>query len=410
MTEEKRQLREQIATHTYRHPTASASHPVPRRRMADDGSQRAMHTQRAVAPSRLEAPRQRQVKQLDQVQPKAGEQFVHRRNQLYSARAVPQRPNTRLMPRTLAQSGVPASSGQLRSVRPLPQASTQHRSSPIPVRSGRLQGRRHSFLWKILGIFALLVLVILGANFALTSTAFRVAQVSVVGVHNDALARSIQHMGMQGQNIFLIDVVALTARIDAFPMVASASLEKQWPNQLQITVTERQPVLLWKTSQGTFSVDNNGIVIAPLSETTGAASLMTVVDMRNSSKGANAQTIRPGVQLNQANITFAIAALAGLSNVAGLTNFTLRYMDTAPTQLVGGQGVVGQGMGRENGSYVVDSKSGWVAYLGGPNDPNPLHNRLIELQQILALAQQQQLNLATVDLRFGLRPVYTLKS
>jgi cell division septal protein FtsQ len=291
----------------------------------------------------------------------------------------------------------------MRSVRPLPQARTQHHSSPIPVRSGRLQGRRHGFLWKVLGIFVLLVLVILGANFALTSTAFRVAQVSVVGVHNDVLARSIQHMGMQGQNIFLIDVVALTARIDAFPMVASASLEKQWPNQLQVTVTERQPALLWKTSQGTFSVDNNGIVIAPLSDTTGAASLMTVVDMRTSSKGAIAQAIRPGVQLNQADITFAIAALADLSNVAGLTNFTLRYVNTTPAQLTSGQ--VG-----ENGAYVVDSKSGWLAYLGGSNDPNPLHNRLIELQQILALAQQQQLKLATIDLRFGLRPVYTLKS
>jgi len=358
----------------------------------------------------LETPRQRQVKQLDQVQPKAGEQFVHRRNQLYSARAVPQQPYSRLLPRTLAQSGVPASSGQMRSVRPLPQARSQHRSSPVPVRSGRLQGRRHGFLWKVLGIFALLVLVILGANFALTSTAFRVAQVSVVGVHNDVLASSIQHMGMQGQNIFLIDVVALTARIDAFPMVASASLEKQWPNQLRVTVTERQPVLLWKTPQGTFSVDNNGIVIAPLSDTTGAASLMTVVDMRKSSKGVTAQVIRPGVQLNQADITFAMAALVGLPNVAGLTNFTLRYINTAPAQLTSGQGVGGQEAVGENGSYVVDSKSGWLAYLGGPNDPNPLHNRLIELQQILALAQQQQLNLATIDLRFGLRPVYTLKS
>ncbi|MGI9057676.1 MAG: cell division protein FtsQ/DivIB [Ktedonobacteraceae bacterium] len=403
MTEEKRQLREQIATHTYRHPTASASRPAPRRKTVDEAAQRALHTQRAVAPSRLEAPRQRQVKQLDQVQPKAGEQFVHRRNQLYSARAVPQRPYTRLMPRTLAQSGVPASSGQMRSVHPLQQAQSRYHSSPIPVRSGRLQGRRSGFLWKVLGIFALLVLVILGANFALTSTAFRVAQVSVVGVHNDVLARSIQHMGMQGQNIFLIDVVALTARIDAFPMVASASLEKQWPNQLRVTVTERQPTLLWKTSQGTFSVDNNGRVIAPLSDTTGAASLMTVLDMRTSSKGAIAQAIRPGVQLNQADITFAVAALAGLSNVAGLTNFTLRYVNTAPAQLTSGQA-------GENGAYVVDSKSGWLAYLGGSNDPNPLHNRLIELQQILALAQQQQLKLATIDLRFGLRPVYTLKS
>ncbi|HCJ36354.1 MAG TPA: hypothetical protein DHV65_18910, partial [Ktedonobacter sp.] len=59
--------------------------------------------------------------------------------------------------------------------------------------------------------------------------------------------------------------------------------------------------------------------------------------------------------------------------------------------------------------YVVESKAGWLAYLGGANDANPLGNRLVELKQILALAQREQLNLATIDLRFGLRPVYTLK-
>jgi hypothetical protein len=56
------------------------------------------------------------------------------------------------------------------------------------------------------------------------------------------------------------------------------------------------------------------------------------------------------------------------------------------------------------------SSNGWLAYLGGADDTNPLGNRLIELQQILSLAQQKHLDLATVDLRFGLRPVYTLKS
>jgi len=35
---------------------------------------------------------------------------------------------------------------------------------------------------------------------------------------------------------------------------------------------------------------------------------------------------------------------------------------------------------------------------------------LVELQQILSRAQQQQLNLATVDLRYGLRPVFTVKA
>jgi len=254
-------------------------------------------------------------------------------------------------------------------------------------------------------MFALFALVILGANFALTGTAFRVAQVNIIGTHNPVLVQSIQHMGMQGQNIFLIDVAALTARIDLLPMGGSANLEKQWPNQLQVTITERTPVLLWQTKQGMYSVDKYGIVIATASETTGAAALMTVIDTRTC-RGSpcgrlgsgEGQSIHPGDRLDPADIAFAMAVFERLPKVVGITDFTLRYAGGMPGNPEG------------DGAYVVESKTGWLAYLGGPHNANPLDNRLIELQQILALAQQQQLNLATVDLRFGLRPVYTLRS
>jgi hypothetical protein len=284
----------------------------------------------------------------------------------------------------------------------------RYQPSPIPVRSGRRQGRRTGFFWKLFGIFALVSMVILGANFALTGTAFRITQVSVVGTHNPILVQSIQHMGIQGQNIFLIDVTALTARIDLLPLVASADLKKQWPNQLQVIVSERTPVLLWQTKDGTYSVDRHGVVMAPVGETIGADSLQTVVDMRNSGrrgKDVVGQNIRPGSRVNEAVIAFAMGVFERLPRIVGITNFTLLYDDTTPVRLDNGQSSAG-----EYGSYVIKSKAGWLAYLGGPLDGNPLDNRLIELQQILALAQQRQLNLATVDLRFGLRPVYTLKS
>ena len=258
------------------------------------------------------------------------------------------------------------------------------------------------------GLFAPL-LVILGANFALTSSAFRVEQVSVIGAHNDKLVQSIQHMGMQGQNIFLIDVVGLTARIEMLPMVASVSLEKQWPNQLRVTITERIPVLLWKTANRTYSVDRQGVVIAPADQTVGAGALMTVVDGRlrvttSVGKGTEVKDVHPGVRLNAADIAFAASVFAELPNVAGVTDFTLRYSDTMPGGLDEVPGTLGG-----NGIFIVESKAGWIAYLGGANDANPLHNRLIELQQILALAQHEHLDLAMIDLRFGLRPVYTLK-
>ncbi len=383
MTEEKRQPREQIATHVYRRPGSSAAPQAVRRRTPGE---RAMQADKAYSHPRL-------VTTPDAVLPMAGDRYVHRRNQLYSARGR-QQTHTHLTPRTLAQTGVPASSGQIRAIKRLP----QYHSSPIPVRSGRRK-RGGNVLLRLFALFALLVMVGLGANFALTGAAFRIAQVSIIGTHNASLMHTIQQMGIQGQNIFFIDVTALTARIELLPVVSSASLQKQWPNRLQVVISERIPALLWQAGDETFSVDKHGVVLAPASETAAASTLMTVVDRSNAGSlrnGANAARLHPGSHLPAADIAFALAVFEKLPQVTGNTDFLLSYTP-APER------------GQRYGSYVVASKAGWLAYLGGANDANPLDNQLIELQQILLLAQQEQLKLATIDLRFGLRPVYTLK-
>ncbi len=344
----------------------------------------------------------RVVSMPEAVQPSAWDNYVQRRDRLYESRARA-RPQSEMAPHTLAQTGTRASSVPVRYTRrTLPQQ--QH--TPVPVRSGQLR-RRRGFLWKILGLFTGLTLLALACTYALTSPAFRVEQVNVVGTHNDALARQIQQMGMQGQNIFSIDVTGLTERIDALPMVASASLQKQWPNQLVVTVQPRVPVLLWQTKYGTFSVDGQGVVIALASATPGADQLMTVKDLstyKGAGKTPAAQRIQPGDRLNVADIAFAAQVFRLLPQLTGISAFTLLYDDTASTTLNEGQGNLASA-----GAFEVESQAGWVAYLGGSNDANPLYNRLVELQQILALAQRQQLNLATVDVRYGLRPVYTLK-
>jgi cell division septal protein FtsQ len=232
-------------------------------------------------------------------------------------------------------------------------------------------------------------------GFALFSPNFRVQQVAVTGTNNAGLVRTIQRMGMQGQNIFLIDITGFTNHVDALPLVASASIQKAWPNQLTVAVVERLPVLLWQTPGATFSVDSHGIVMSLASDTNGADHLMTVVDARV--KGAT-QRVQPGTQLNAADIAFALQVFEQLPQVAGVSAFTLRYSAAPGSQSSG------------DGSFIVESQQGWVAYLGSADDNNPLDNRLAELQQILSKAQQQQLNLATIDLRYGLRPVFTVKS
>ena len=305
--------------------------------------------------------------------------------------ARPSAPRTahRQIQRTLAHTGIAAPQGPVRIVKPLPRART-----PIPVRSGQ-QRRRGAFWRRFLTIFALIALAMVAVGFALFSSNFRVQQVVVTGTSNAGLVRTIQRMGMQGQNIFLIDITGFTNHVDALPLVASASIQKAWPNQLTVAVVERLPVLLWQTPGATFSVDSHGIVMSLASDTSGADHLMTVVDARV--KGAT-QRVQPGTQLNAADIAFALQVFEQLPQVAGVSAFTLRYSAAPGSQSSG------------DGSFIVESQQGWVAYLGSADDNNPLDNRLAELQQILSKAQQQQLNLATIDLRYGLRPVYTVKS
>ncbi len=313
--------------------------------------------------------------------------FAQRQEQLRRARSRPQRYVSEAQPiaRTYAQTGVRATSGRIRAIQRVQKAE----ASSIPTRSGR-KAIRKGLLWRILSFFAVVVVIVLAVNFAFTSNAFRIEQVNVVGTHNTTLINNIQRMGMQGQNIFLVNIEGLTAKVDAYPLVASTVISKEWPNRLTVRVIERVPVLLWQTQHGTYSVDSQGVVISPVGETQGAEHLMTVVDTRVGSKG---QLLHPGARLSQADTVFAVDVFNHLPSIATITTFKLRYDVTA-----------------SGSSYVVQSTDGWLAYLGSAHDSNPLDNRLIELQQIVSLARQQQLTLATVDLRYGLHPVYTLKN
>ena len=377
---EKRHIREQIAAHDYK-----------RSRQAPEA----------------QADGHRRVVTVPDAMPQvAWNEYAERRNRLYAERSRSQANTyTKMTPRTFAQTGVRAPSGPVRTIKRLP----QYQSAAVPVRSGRPNGQRNTwrgFWWKLIGFFTILALLIVGTTFVLTGSTFRIEHLSIVGTHNLLLVHTIQQLGIQGQNIFLVNVATLTDRVDALPMVANVNVEKQWPNQMVVNVTERTPVMLWQTRQGTYSVDTEGVVVAPATEMAGTAHLRTVVDVRkgDNATGRSGNTgIRPGVRLNAADIAFAMQVFARLPEMTGVTNFTLRYDDTIPAPT----GTTGMG---ENGVFEVVSPAGWVAYLGGSNDTNPLDNRLIELQQILALARQQQLNIATIDLRYGLRPVYTLKS
>ncbi len=371
---QKKQLQEQVASHSYKRPVVHEEAP--------------QTLQRVVT--------------IPDVNPlESWNEFELRRKQISRARTRP-RKYVGPVARTFVQTGAYAPIGQSRTVR----KSLSGYGTRVPQRSGRLAFRR-GLIWKLLSVLAGGVLLMLAANFAFAGNAFRIEQVTVLGTHNDTLIRSIQRMGMQGQNIFLLNVPAMSERITASSLVDSATLSKQLPNQLVVTVNERTPFLLWETPQGLFSVDHKGVVIAPVDTGANVAGFETVTDVsqQDGQKAAkNYPIIQPGTQLNQADIAFASNIFKELPGVLGNSVFTLHYDGTIYATTPDESNSVGR-----KGSFIVKSGDGWLAYLGGAGDSNSLENRLLELQQLLLLAQKQQLKFATIDLRYGLHPVYTVK-
>lgn len=322
------------------------------------------------------------------------------RHARYRGRATAQPAQDRLVPRTLAQTGRPAPVGQMRPRKQLPRQHASTRvSSRVPVRSGKLRGNG-SFWRRFLGFLCVLAVIGGGIGFALLSPTFRVQQVDISGTHNPRLIASIRGMGIRGQDIFLLDQSALVNRLEALPPVASASLGVQLPSTVTVAIQERLPVLLWQTSKAVFALAQDGTVIAPQSELSGTDHLAVVVDNR-----PGAVKLGPGAHLNAADIVFVEQIFEQVPGIEGVAPFSLHYVDTINE---GGSSVPANQAG--SGSYVIVSANGWSAYLGDAQNSNSLANRLLELQQILNIARQKNVQLATIDLRFGLRPTYTLKS
>lgn len=298
----------------------------------------------------------------------------------------------RLVPRTFAQTGRPAPVGQMRTNRPLP----TRRGAAVPVRRRRGSAR---FWRRLFGFLAILIVVVIGMSFALNSATFQVQQVQVNGTQNAGLIAAVQHIGLRGQNIFLLNQAMFVTRLEALPLVASAGLDVQLPNHVTVNIQERVPVLLWQSGKTAFGLAKDGVVFASASELSGSSHLVTVLDKRQGVR------IHTGSRLNPAQVTFALQLVQQLPGIVGVAPFSLQYVDHIS---VDGKSEPANQAGA--GCYIVISAQGWQVYMGDAVNGTSLADRLLELRQILSMAQQAHLKLATIDLRFGLRPTYTVQS
>jgi cell division protein FtsQ len=96
------------------------------------------------------------------------------------------------------------------------------------------------------------------------SPLFRVQHVEVQGTVNLQAADIEELVGGSGDSMFSVDVDTARQRIEEKVLVKSASIERDWPNTLKVTIAERVPWAAWKVGEATYIIDAEGRVLPAL--------------------------------------------------------------------------------------------------------------------------------------------------
>ncbi len=123
--------------------------------------------------------------------------------------------------------------------------------------------------WRLVSLF---IALLLGAAiyFSLSSPYFHVPSATVLG--NNRLTREeIETVsGALGQSIFMVRPDEVKARLRmTYPELLSVQVDVYLPNHVYITLTEREPVILWQQDEGYTWIDATGVAFRPRGLVTG---------------------------------------------------------------------------------------------------------------------------------------------
>lgn len=160
--------------------------------------------------------------------------------------------------------------------------------------------------WSRLAAAAGLVAVSAGLYWATTDRTFAVdpATIPITGERYTAEADIRAELDLPADklvNIFRIPVSEIERRIEALPAVRDATVTATLPDQVTVSVTERSPMLVWRTPAGSWLVDGTGLLFgsaaavdpAELGSGATGTSLPAVDDRRIASDMTLGSTVPP---------------------------------------------------------------------------------------------------------------------
>ncbi|HLG90048.1 MAG TPA: cell division protein FtsQ/DivIB [Alphaproteobacteria bacterium] len=100
---------------------------------------------------------------------------------------------------------------------------------------------------------------------ATASVGFRVEDVEVAGrVETDPKAL-LDALGLKrGDPLLAFDPATARERVEALPWVASAAVERLFPDTIRIVIVERRPIALWQHNERLSLIDSEGANLGPV--------------------------------------------------------------------------------------------------------------------------------------------------
>jgi cell division protein FtsQ len=138
--------------------------------------------------------------------------------------------------------------------------------------------------WRLASLF--LTLILGGAIYLVwTLPYFRVTEAHVTGNARLNSAEINAVLAVAGQPVFTLLPADLGTRLRLnYPELASAEVKVGFPNQIYVSVVERQPVILWQHGEGYTWVDASGVAFRPRGVVPG---LITIVGLATPPAGAS---------------------------------------------------------------------------------------------------------------------------
>jgi cell division protein FtsQ len=141
--------------------------------------------------------------------------------------------------------------------------------APLPDGRGAMPGgirrpRRRRTRWRAAFFAVAGIAVVAGVAWALLGDRVLVVRsVTVTGTHLLAPAQVVAAADVPlGTPLMSVDPGAVTRRVEALRLVASATVTEDWPDHVVIAVTERVPVMAVRMAGGGYDlVDRTGVIV-----------------------------------------------------------------------------------------------------------------------------------------------------